>query len=152
MAEIFLTYPKLAILRFFSLPNRKSNRHAYLCGFGQSSGKIFMKIRWIAIHLSVTIEGRIQLKKAAIILATMESKGANSRWHLPGIYVYYNNFQVAGENKERCLQRLYHSDLKAYDWKKKWFSVHENTIVSAVEWSNDLLKNLKIQGQSKPWA
>ncbi|MDN3203565.1 DUF1015 domain-containing protein [Algoriphagus sediminis] len=84
---------------------------------------------------------------------TLQAKKTLEKWKkegilkqdmIPGIYIYYQYFRVAGEHDERC-RKGFIIQIKAYDWDEKEILRHENTIVSAVGDRMDLLKETKFQ-------
>lgn len=96
-----------------------------------------------SIHLSVPQEPD-PAENAARILKFWKESGIIQQDEVPGIYVYYQYFRLAGERNERC-RKGFIAQIKAYDWTERMILRHENTIVSAVNDRMDLLRATEIQ-------
>ncbi len=96
-----------------------------------------------SIHLSVP-RGQNPAESASRILAKWKSDGILVQDPLPGIYVYYQFFRLAGEAEERC-RKGFIAYIRAYDWMEKEILRHENTIVAAVNDRIDLLRATEMQ-------
>ena len=96
-----------------------------------------------SIHLSVP-QGQNPAENASRILEKWKSEGILVQDQLPGIYVYYQYFRLAGDGEERC-RKGFIAYIKAYDWEDREILRHESTIVSAVNDRIDLLRATEIQ-------
>ncbi|WP_347159197.1 DUF1015 domain-containing protein [Pontibacter chitinilyticus] len=90
-----------------------------------------------SIHLSVP-RGPQPAEAAAQLLARWKEEDILKQDPLPGIYVYYQYFQLPGSDKTYC-RKGFICHIKAYDWKENVLLRHENTIPSAVNDRIDLL-------------
>lgn len=72
-----------------------------------------------------------------------KSRGILQQDKLPGIYVYYQYFTLAGSSKEYC-RKGFICHIKAYDWDEKIILRHENTIPNAVNDRVDLLEKTEL--------
>ena len=96
-----------------------------------------------SIHLSVP-QGDNPPVQAQKTLERWKNEGILKQDDLPGIYVYYQYFRLAGEGQMRC-RKGFIAQIKAYDWSEKQILRHESTIVSAVNDRIDLLAATQIQ-------
>ncbi len=80
-----------------------------------------------SIHLSVPNSA----EEAAEVLSQWKKDGTLKLDHVPGIYVYYQYFSLAGSDKEYC-RKGFICNIKAYDWPDKVLLRHENTMPKAV--------------------
>ena len=80
-----------------------------------------------SIHLSVPNNA----EEAATVLSQWKQDGTLELDALPGIYVYYQYFSLAGSDKEYC-RKGFICNIKAYDWTDNVLLRHENTIPKAV--------------------
>ncbi len=92
-----------------------------------------------SIHLSVP-RGENPIEDATALLASWKKEHILNQDELPGIYVYYQHFRLAGSNKE-YVRKGFMCHIKAYDWNEKVLLRHENTIPEAVNDRIDLLEN-----------
>lgn len=99
-----------------------------------------------SIHLSVPY-GEKPANNAALLLQTWKNHGILHQDALPGIYVYYQYFQLPGSDKSYC-RKGFICHIKAYDWSENILLRHENTIPSAVNDRIELLE--KTQLNSSP--
>ncbi|MDX1629383.1 MAG: DUF1015 domain-containing protein [Fulvivirga sp.] len=85
-----------------------------------------------SIHLSVP-RGENAFDQAAELLEKWKKEGVLKRDPLPGIYVYYQYFSLAGSDKTYC-RKGFICYIKAYDWEDPDGKItrHENTIPNAV--------------------
>lgn len=90
-----------------------------------------------SIHLSVP-RGERPADEAARLLQQWKAAGIVAQDPLPGIYVYYQYFQLPGSDREYC-RKGFICHIKAYDWNEGVLLRHENTIPSAVNDRIDLL-------------
>lgn len=95
-----------------------------------------------SIHLSVP-KGVNAALNAASILKKWKASGIISQDELPGIYVYYQYFTLAGSHTELC-RKGFICNIKAYDWDENQILRHENTIPKSVNDRIDLLEKTKL--------
>lgn len=95
-----------------------------------------------SIHLSVP-KGPNPSAKAKQLLNEWKSKGVIRQDAIPGIYVYYQYFKLAGSSKEYC-RKGFVCDIRAYDWKENVILRHENTIPKAVNDRIELLEQTEL--------
>ena len=91
-----------------------------------------------SIHLSVPL-GADPALVAAKTLERWKVDGTLEQDHLPGIYVYFQYFTMAGSTKEYCRKGII-CNIRAYDWDEKVILRHENTIPKAVNDRIDILE------------
>ena len=91
-----------------------------------------------SIHLSVPLPPD-PAKRAAALLDQWKEDGTLLQDHLPGIYVYYQYFKMAGSSKEYCRKGII-CHIRTYDWEDKVILRHENTMPKSVNDRTDLLK------------
>ena len=91
-----------------------------------------------SIHVSVPL-GPNAATRAAETLQQWKNDGAILQDHLPGIYVYYQYFKMAGHSTEYCRKGII-CNIRAYDWDEKIILRHENTIPKSV---NDRVEMLE---------
>lgn len=99
-----------------------------------------------SIHLSVP-EFPDPANRAAGILEEWKKRNVIVQDQLPGIYVYYQYFKVAGDQRSYC-RKGFICHIRAYDWQDKVILRHENTIPRAVNDRVELLE--KTQLHSSP--
>ena len=95
-----------------------------------------------SIHLSVP-KGPHPSAKAKQLLNEWKSKGVIQQDAIPGIYVYYQYFKLAGSPKEYC-RKGFVCHIRAYDWKENVILRHENTIPKAVNDRIELLEQTEL--------
>ncbi len=95
-----------------------------------------------SIHLSVP-QGADPSAKAKQLLNEWKSKGIIQQDAIPGIYVYYQYFKLAGSSKEYC-RKGFVCHIRAYDWKENVILRHENTIPKAVNDRIELLEKTEL--------
>jgi len=83
-----------------------------------------------SIHLSVPLEPNAA-QRAEQLLDQWKKDGTLEQDKLPGIYVYYQYFKLAGLSKEFC-RKGFVCNIRAYDWKENVILRHENTIPKSV--------------------
>jgi uncharacterized protein (DUF1015 family) len=93
---------------------------------------------YCSIHLSVPL-GDQAADFAAKRLQKWKDEGILIQDQIPGIYVYYQYFTLAGSHKEYC-RKGFICNIKAYDWDEKVVLRHENTMPHSV---NDRLEILE---------
>jgi uncharacterized protein (DUF1015 family) len=96
-----------------------------------------------SIHLSVPVQPNAA-ERAANLLAEWKTKGVIQQDALPGIYVYYQYFQLAGSHREYC-RKGFVAHIRAYDWEENVILRHENTIPKAVNDRIELLEKTELQ-------
>jgi uncharacterized protein (DUF1015 family) len=95
-----------------------------------------------SIHLSVP-QPPDAAKRAAAHLQEWKTNGVISQDKLPGIYVYYQYFKLAGSPKEYC-RKGFISHIKTYDWNENVILRHENTMPKAVNDRIELLEKTEM--------
>ncbi len=83
-----------------------------------------------SIHLSVPL-GPNPAERAATLLGQWKKDGTIQQDQLPGIYVYYQYFKLAGSSKEFC-RKGFVCHIRTYDWSDNVILRHENTIPKSV--------------------
>jgi uncharacterized protein (DUF1015 family) len=96
-----------------------------------------------SIHLSVPIQPNAA-DRAAKLLAEWKVSGTIQQDALPGIYVYYQYFQLAGSHKQYC-RKGFVCHIRAYDFEENVILRHENTIPKAVNDRIELLEKTELQ-------
>ena len=95
-----------------------------------------------SIHLSVP-DGDHPSIKAQKLLRDWKANGTIQQDVIPGIYVYYQYFKLAGSAKEYC-RKGFVCHIRAYDWKENIILRHENTIPKAVNDRIELLEKTEL--------
>ncbi len=95
-----------------------------------------------SIHLSVPM-GPAPAERAAELLENWKKEKLLVQDQLPGIYVYYQYFKLAGSTKEYC-RKGFVCNIRAYDWNDKVILRHENTIPKSVNDRIDLLAKTEL--------
>lgn len=95
-----------------------------------------------SIHISVPL-GNNPAEEAAHRLASWKADGVIIQDKLPGIYVYYQYFKLAGSSKEFC-RKGFIAHVRAYDWSENEIMRHENTMPKAVNDRIELLDKLQM--------
>lgn len=96
-----------------------------------------------SIHLSVPA-GQDPALNASMVLDQWKQQGVLVQDKLPGIYVYYQYFKLAGIPKEFC-RKGFICHIRAYDWSEKMILRHENTIPKSVNDRIALLEKTQLQ-------
>jgi uncharacterized protein (DUF1015 family) len=99
--------------------------------------KALYKNPYNSIHLSVP-QPPDAAESARIRLQEWKKNGILIQDQLPGIYVYYQYFRLAGSSHEYC-RKGFICHIKAYDWSENVVLRHENTIPTAVNDRIELL-------------
>jgi len=99
-----------------------------------------------SIHLSVP-QSKSSVERTARMLEEWKAKGVIIQDMIPGIYVYYQHFKLAGDPKPHC-RKGFICHVRAYDWSENVILRHENTIPKAVNDRAELLE--KTQLHSSP--
>ena len=97
-----------------------------------------------SIHLSVP-QGNDPANLAKSLLQEWKSKGVLLQDPIPGIYVYYQYFKLAGSPKEHC-RKGFICHIRATDWEENIILRHENTIPKAVNDRTELLEKTMLHG------
>jgi uncharacterized protein (DUF1015 family) len=93
-----------------------------------------------SIHLSVPEKGA---DVASHVLEKWKVDEVIKQDVLPGIYVYYQHFRVAGSSKWLC-RKGFICFTRVYDWDENMILRHENTIPKAVNDRIDLLEKTEL--------
>ena len=96
-----------------------------------------------SIHLSVPAQPD-PADRAAALLQEWKSKGVIIQDKLPGIYVYYQYFKLAGAPKPSC-RKGFICHIRAYDWSDNVILRHENTMPKSVNDRIELLEKTEFQ-------
>lgn len=94
-----------------------------------------------SIHVSVP-KGENPAEEAAQRLREWKATGVIEQDPLPGIYVYYQYFKLAGSAKEFC-RKGFIAHVRTYDWDEQVILRHENTMPKAVNDRVELLEKLE---------
>ncbi len=105
--------------------------------------KALYKNPFNSIHLSVP-QPPDAADRAAKLLKNWKEKKILVQDRLPGIYVYYQYFTLAGSSHEYC-RKGFISHIKAYDWSDGIIMRHENTIPKAVNDRTEILAKTELQ-------
>jgi uncharacterized protein (DUF1015 family) len=97
-----------------------------------------------SIHLTVP-KGSAQ--QAATLLNNWKKQGILVQDKLPGIYVYYQYFNLPGDTKTYC-RKGFIAHVRAYDWADNVILRHENTIPSAVNDRIELLEKTEFHSSA----
>jgi uncharacterized protein (DUF1015 family) len=92
-----------------------------------------------SIHLSVPKGGQNAALEAGQLLEEWKKNGIIQQDALPGIYVYYQYFTLAGNQKEFC-RKGFICHIRIHDWTENIILRHENTIPTAVNDRIELLE------------
>ena len=95
-----------------------------------------------SIHISVPVSPD-PANRAAELLKQWKTKGIILQDGLPGIYVYYQYFQLSGSHQEYC-RKGFVCHIRAYDWEDNVILRHENTIPKAVNDRIELLEKTEL--------
>lgn len=96
-----------------------------------------------SIHLSVP-RPPDAADRAAHLLEAWKKTKVILQDQLPGIYVYYQYFKLAG-NAKPSIRKGFICHIRAYDWKDNVILRHENTIPKAVNDRIELLEKTELQ-------
>ena len=99
-----------------------------------------------SIHLSVP---RAEDPAAAALarLREWQASGVLRQDELPGIYVYYQYFQLPGSPREYC-RKGFICHIRAYDWDEEMVLRHENTLPTSVNDRAELLARTQLQSSA----
>ncbi|MFM8851332.1 MAG: DUF1015 domain-containing protein, partial [Cytophagales bacterium] len=95
-----------------------------------------------SIHLSVP-QGLHPVETAARTLTEWKTKNVIVQDPIPGIYVYYQYFKLAGSYQEYC-RKGFVCHIRAYDFDENVILRHENTIPKAVNDRTELLEKTQL--------
>lgn len=97
-----------------------------------------------SIHLSVP-RGNGAFEHTAKLLDFWKNEGIICQDHIPGIYVYYQYFSLAGSTKTYC-RKGFICNIRAYDWNQKDSMIlrHENTMPKSVNDRVELLDKTEL--------
>jgi uncharacterized protein (DUF1015 family) len=95
-----------------------------------------------SIHLSVPKPPNAA-ESAKTLLNEWKTKGVLLQDALPGIYIYYQYFKLAGSGKE-FVRKGFICHIRAYDWNENVVLRHENTIPHAVNDRTTLLEKTEL--------
>jgi uncharacterized protein (DUF1015 family) len=90
-----------------------------------------------SIHLSVPLEPNAADRAAATVKQWKDDRTIIQD-QLPGLYVYYQYFRLAGHDKEYC-RKGFICNIRAYDWEEGVILRHENTMPHSVNDRAELL-------------
>ena len=96
-----------------------------------------------SIHLSVPKGEDDAAELAADRLEKWKKEGIIAQDALPGIYVYYQHFNLPGDTKEN-VRKGFICFIKAYDWNENIILRHENTIPKSVNDRITLLEKTQL--------
>lgn len=99
-----------------------------------------------SIHLSVPV-GDHPAQKASALLSRWKREGVIRQDNIPGIYVYYQYFKMAGSLKVHC-RKGFIAHIRAYQWEEQIVLRHENTIPKAVNDRIELLDKLQLHASA----
>jgi uncharacterized protein (DUF1015 family) len=95
-----------------------------------------------SIHLSVPMPPNAA-DRAAELLAGWKAKGILEQDPLPGIYVYYQYFKVAGSPRSHC-RKGFVCNIRIHNWTDHVILRHENTIPKSVNDRIELLEKTQL--------
>lgn len=95
-----------------------------------------------SIHLSVP-KGENAAHNSKKTLEEWKKTGAIQHDELPGIYVYYQYFTLAGSQREYC-RKGFICNIRAYHWDENVILRHENTMPHSVNDRIDILKETEL--------
>lgn len=99
-----------------------------------------------SIHLSVP-QPPDASERAAAILNDWKEKEIIVQDPLPGIYVYYQYFTIAGDARPLC-RKGFICHIRTYDWDEKVILRHENTIPKSVNDRVELLQKTELHSSA----
>lgn len=97
-----------------------------------------------SIHLSVP-QPPDAAARAARTLNEWKATGVIAQDLIPGIYVYYQYFKLAGDPRVYC-RKGFICHIRTYDWNERVILRHENTIPKAVNDRVELLAKTELHG------
>ncbi len=99
-----------------------------------------------SIHLSVP-QPPDAADRASELLKSWKEKKVIVQDRLPGIYVYYQYFTLAGSSREYC-RKGFICHIKAYEWSDGIVLRHENTIPKAVNDRIEILAKTELHSNA----
>ncbi|MBU6121851.1 DUF1015 domain-containing protein [Hymenobacter siberiensis] len=96
-----------------------------------------------SIHLSVP-RGDDPTEAALLQLREWQASGVLRQDELPGIYAYYQYFQLPGSPRKYC-RKGFICHIRAYDWDENVVLRHENTLPASVNDRAELLARTQFQ-------
>lgn len=108
--------------------------------------KALYKNPYNSIHLSVP-QGPDAANRAAERLHQWKINKIIQQDKLPGIYVYYQYFKLAGSTKEYC-RKGFVSHIRVYNWDENVILRHENTMPHAVNDRIELLEKTELHASA----
>ena len=108
--------------------------------------KVLYQNPYNSIHLSVPV-GQNPAHEASLRLARWKKEGIIVQDSLPGIYVYYQYFKLAGSPTVLC-RKGFMAHIKAYSWEEQIVLRHENTMPKAVNDRIELLHQLQLHASA----
>ena len=96
-----------------------------------------------SIHLSVP-KGDDPTEAALLRLREWQASGVLRQDELPGIYAYYQYFQLPGSPRQYC-RKGFMCHIRAYDWDENVVLRHENTLPASVNDRTELLARTQFQ-------
>jgi len=103
---------------------------------------VLYKNPYNSIHLSVPQPPDANTK-AATLLSQWKNDSVIIQDKLPGIYVYYQYFKLAGSAQEFC-RKGFICNIRTYNWNENVILRHENTIPKAVNDRIELLEKTEL--------
>jgi uncharacterized protein (DUF1015 family) len=98
-----------------------------------------------SIHLSLPQGGEDE--GAATRLQAWKQNGILVQDQIPGVYVYYQYFTLAGHSRTYC-RKGFICHVRTYDWQERVILRHENTIPGAVSDRVDLLEKTALHSSA----
>ena len=95
-----------------------------------------------SIHLSVP-KGETPAENARLTLKKWKNSGIIIQDQIPGIYVYYQYFQLPGSSRQFC-RKGFICNIRIYDWDENVILRHENTMPVSVNDRIDILEKTKL--------
>lgn len=104
--------------------------------------KVLYKNPYNSIHLSVPMPPNAA-DRAAKLLSNWKEKGVIVQDPLPGIYVYFQYFKVAGSPRSYC-RKGFICNIRIHNWTDNIILRHENTIPKSVNDRIELLEKTQL--------
>ena len=95
-----------------------------------------------SIHLSVP-KGKNPPENAQLTLKKWKKSGIIIQDQIPGIYVYYQYFQLPGSSRQYC-RKGFICNIRIYDWDENVILRHENTMPVSVNDRIDILEKTQL--------
>mgnify|MGYP001793071796 CR=1 FL=1 len=113
--------------------------------FNEELSKDIYKNPYNSIHLSVPSS----VDDAAEIAKKWKEESIILQDQIPGIYVYYQYFSLAGQTKEYC-RKGFICNIRAYDWDEGVLLRHENSMPHSVNDRIDILTKTQFNVSPTP--